>query len=142
MQRLKTVSKHLHLFTKTKKFITSKIMFLLTLKALVTPKIALKHTNSKLKLKEIKISLQSHPLSIIVRVMFLQIIEGSAHPHSKIKLPHLTQWLYFTTVDPISNCEATKMSPSHLLWPSKSCLLFSSHLQSEAPAVSSHIAAY
>lgn len=42
-------------------------MFLLTLGALVTPEMALKHTNSKFKLKEIKISLQSHPLSIICK---------------------------------------------------------------------------
>lgn len=44
-----TVSKHFHLITKTKKCITSKIMFLLTLQALVTPEMAFKHTNSKLE---------------------------------------------------------------------------------------------
>lgn len=42
-------------------------MFLLTLQALVTSEMALKHANSKLKLKEIKISLQSHPLYIICK---------------------------------------------------------------------------
>lgn len=42
-------------------------MFLLTLQTLVTPEMAFKHTKSNLKLKQMKISLQSHPLSIICK---------------------------------------------------------------------------
>lgn len=39
------------------------MMFLLTLQALVTPEMALKQANSKLRLREIKGSLQAYTLS-------------------------------------------------------------------------------
>lgn len=131
-------------------------MFLVILQALVTPEMALKQANSKLSLREIKNNLQAYTLSRLKRYsqsLFIicrshvQLLDKWRHctptQQNKVLFLHLTQRLYFTGSNQVSNHEARKIHhPTHL-WPSESCLHFStmSHQQSEAPAVSSHIAA-